>query len=91
MSYNFYMTYKVAVDIRAAKEIGKLDTKIQQRVMDAIRSLASDPKPRGAKKLTGSDGVYRLRVGEYRILYTVDGKKLVVWIVAVRHRREVYR
>ena len=85
------MTYEVAIDNRAAKEIRKLDRKIQTRVLDVIRSLTSDPRPPGAKKLTDRDDIYRLRVGSYRVLYTVDGKKLIVLIVAVRHRREAYR
>ena len=53
--------------------------------------MAENPFPSGIKKLEGEDGLYRLRVGDYRVLYQVQGKVLVVLIVGVGHRREVYR
>ena len=85
------MSYDLRIDNAAAKEIRKLDPKIQARVMKALRALQADPFRPGAKGLTNTENMYRYRVGDYRILYTVDGKRLVVWIVAVRHRSKAYR
>jgi mRNA interferase RelE/StbE len=66
--------------------------KATQRLIDArILSLADDPHPPGSKKLQGMDGTYRLRVGDYRVLYQVDEGRLVVLIVDVGHRKDVYR
>lgn len=62
-----------------------------RRVDAAIRQLADDPHPPGSKKLKGTDDLYRIRAGDYRILYTVEGRRLVVLVVNVGHRRDVYR
>ncbi|MHB1558699.1 MAG: type II toxin-antitoxin system RelE family toxin [Isosphaeraceae bacterium] len=57
----------------------------------AIRQLADDPHPPGSRKLKGTNDLYRIRAGDYRILYTVEGRRLVVLVVNVGHRRDVYR
>ena len=74
----------------AEKEMNKLPSAIHKRISRRILSLERNPRPRGAKKLSNQQE-YRLRVGDYRILYTVDDKDMVVTIFAVGHRREVYR
>ena len=85
------MTYTVTVDRAAQKEIRSLDRRIQRRIVDALKALAGDPFRRGVKKLANTENFYRYRVGDYRILYTVDGKRILVVIVGVRHRSKAYR
>ncbi len=83
--------YHVEVARRAVKSIAKLPRAEQQRVRAAIDLLADEPRPPGCTKLAGEDSVYRVRVGDYRILYEVIDARLVVHVVRVGHRRDVYR
>jgi len=85
------MAYKVVLSKRAKRQMLKLPPGIDRRIEDAIDSLAEDPRPEGARKLQGVDDLYRLRVGSYRIIYQIQDKKLVVLIVKVGDRRDVYR
>ncbi len=82
--YNIVVKRSVAKDLRA---IPKKDVK---RIIATIRGLADEPRPPGAKKLSGQDH-YRIRQGNYRILYTIEDEKLVVCVVRVGNRRDVYR
>jgi mRNA interferase RelE/StbE len=82
--YNLVVKRSVAKDLKA---IPKKDVK---RIISAIRGLASEPRPPGAKKLSGQDR-YRIRQGNYRILYTIEDEKLIVCVVRVGNRRDVYR
>lgn len=75
----------------AEKDLRRLDSVVQKRVLRAVDNLAIDPRPSGCRKLQGSDNAYRVRLGNYRIVYTVDDVVLVVAIERVRHRGEVYR
>lgn len=68
----------------------KLPTQIHIRIGSRILSLEDSPRPRSAKKLSGREE-YRLRAGDYRVLYTIDDKERIITILAVGHRREVYR
>ena len=61
------------------------------RIRDRIETLADNPRPPGTVKLTAEDNLYRVRVGDYRIVYRIEDKRLVVLIVRIGHRREVYR
>jgi mRNA interferase RelE/StbE len=81
------------VDIRddVARVITKLPRRIRDSVYDAIASLARDPRPRGCKKLKFEVPLYRIRVAEYRIIYTIEDKRLVVLVIRVAHRKNVYR
>lgn len=83
--------YRVEIARRAIKSIAKLPRKEQLRVRAAIDLLADDPRPPGCVALTGEDSVYRVRVGDYRILYEVMDERLVIHVVRVGHRRDVYR
>lgn len=83
------MAYQVEVHNRAAKNIAKLPRKTRDRVLAKIEALGDDPLPQGVTKLTGEDG-FRLRVGDYRIVYTVEHQKLTVWVIRVMHRSQVY-
>ena len=84
------MTYNVAILRRAQKELSKLPGEAFGRVSDAIRGLAEEPRPSGCLKLAGRDG-WRIRIGDYRVIYEIDDSHLVVTILHIGHRRDVYR
>ena len=83
--------YQLEVKERAAKELSRLRPDIGRRLLQSIESLASDPRPKHSHKLSESESSYRLRVGEYRVLYQVDDEAKLVTIFKIGHRREVYR
>ena len=83
--------YSVHLARRAVKSIARLQRADQQRIRAAIDLLADEPRPPGCVALTGEEAVYRVRVGDYRILYEVIDDRLVVLVVRVGHRRDVYR
>jgi mRNA interferase RelE/StbE len=83
--------YAVSFRRSAEKDLRKLDRTVQRRVLRAIDGLAHDPRPAGCRKLVGSEDVFRIRVGDYRVIYTVDDAVFIVAIENIRHRREVYR
>ena len=84
------MKYQVRIIPSAEKEMDKLPALIHARISRQILLLEDNPRPKGAKKLSGREE-YRLRAGDYRVLYTIDDKGHVVTVFAVGHRREVYR
>jgi mRNA interferase RelE/StbE len=75
----------------AVRELRRLPKEIMARIVAAVDALATDPHPIGARKLTGSQHTYRIREGSYRVIYEVDSLTVVITIVRVAHRREVYR
>jgi len=83
--------YRVEVARQAIQAIAKLPRKEQLRFRAAVGLLAYDPRPPGCVALVGEDSVYRVRVGDYRILYEVIDARLVIQVVRVGHQREVYR
>ena len=83
--------YRVELNRRGLRDLERLDSQTGPRVLRAIESLASEPRPVRSRKLVGSNDSYRLRVGNYRILYEVDDSNSVVTVFAVGHRRDVYR
>lgn len=85
------MTYRVEVSPAAVRQLKKLDGTARRRVQAAIELLAEDPRPAAAKKLVGGAGEWRVRTGDYRILYEINDGVLVVLVLAVGHRREIYR
>jgi len=85
------MAYAVEFAPSAEREFRKLAREIQLRLRPHIDALGSDPRPVGAKKLKGRDDLWRIRAGDYRIVYEVRDRALVVLVVRVAHRREVYR
>ncbi len=74
----------------ALRALRKLDRQIAERIKAATEALQDDPRPPGAKMLTGSHGLWRIRIGEYRIVYTVDDQRRIVRVAAAGHRRDVY-
>lgn len=85
------MPYSIQFTPRAQRDFSALDRAIQQRVRRRIDRLAEDPFPVGAKKLHAAEPFYRIRVGNFRIIYQVGANELVVIVVKIGHRREVYR
>lgn len=85
------MAYRISIDPAALREMKKLVPKVRQEVANAISALAGDPRPEGARKLSGSKSSYRIRVGDHRVLYRITDKVLLVLVVKVGHRRDVYR
>jgi len=83
--------YRVEVSKTAEKQLHSLGRQDQVRVVRAIQDLAEDLRPAGARKLTGYDAVYRIRVGVYRILYEIEDRLVTVIILKIGHRRDVYR
>jgi mRNA interferase RelE/StbE len=83
--------YKIQWKRSAKKELKKLDKQVILRILQAVESLAEDPLQSASKKLVGSDSIYRLRVGDYRIIYSLKSSVLTIEIIKVGHRKEVYR
>ena len=84
-------TYRIEFRPAAFRDLEKLDKGLQRRIVARIEALAVDPFPSGIKKLQGADNLYRLRVGDYRVLYEVDAGVLLVLVVRVGPRKEIYR
>ena len=84
------MTYRVEFTTAAAREVRKLPRPIRDRILDAVEDLANDPRPRAAKKLAGEQTAWRIRVGDYRVIYDLSDAELTVTVVRAAHRREVY-
>lgn len=84
------MTYSLLILRRAQKELAGLPESVYNRIKLAIQKLAEDPKPRGSRKLSGREG-WRIRIGEYRIVYDIDNNNHSITILHIGHRRDVYR
>ena len=85
------MLYSIQFTPRAQRDFCALDRAIQQRLRRRIDRLAEDPFPVGAKKLHAEEPFYRIRVSDYRVIYQVKATELVVIVVKIDHRKEVYR
>ena len=85
------MSYTVEFLPSAQRELTALPKDVQRRIASRIDALREDPRPSGARQLQGEDHLYRLRVGDYRVIYSIEGRRLVVVVVKIGHRREVYR
>jgi mRNA interferase RelE/StbE len=84
------MTYRVVSSETAARQFNRLDRQIQKRISDQIESLAKNPRPPGVKKLKGYRDYWRIRLGDYRVIYTIQDDCLLVCVIRIGHRREVY-
>jgi mRNA interferase RelE/StbE len=85
------MQYTIIIENKAQKEFYRLSPPHDFFVKKAINNLAKEPRPHGAKKLSGTKEGYRVRAENYRILYTIDDQQKVVTIYRIRHRREAYQ
>jgi mRNA interferase RelE/StbE len=83
--------YRLELSASAEKQFRKLQKSVQLRIVRVIRNLASDPRPRGARRLQGYDDVYRVRTGVYRIIYSIEDRRLLIIILKIGHRKDVYR
>ena len=84
------MTYEVRLTPAAVRQLRKLDPPGRRRVQAAIDLLAEDPRPPGARQLVGGAGEWRVRTGDFRIIYDIRDEELIVLVVKVGHRRDVY-
>lgn len=84
-------SYRVEVSATAERQLRKLSRVDQVRLIQAMQALAADPRPPGCRKLTGYDDVFRIRVGRYRILYSIEDRRLTIIVLKVGDRKEVYR
>lgn len=85
------MLYQIEFSRQADRQFRSLPSQIRQRLRLRIDALAARPRPHGSEKLSGYEQFYRIRVGDYRIVYAVEDDRLLVLVVKVGHRREVYR
>ncbi|MES1243326.1 MAG: type II toxin-antitoxin system RelE/ParE family toxin [Acidobacteriota bacterium] len=84
------MSHRLSILPRAQKELERLQSSTYERVRDAIRALGEEPRPPGCRKLSGRAG-WRIRVGDYRVLYEIDDSAAEVIILNIGHRRDIYR
>lgn len=84
------MKYEIKLKKSALKQLSKLDKKQAQRILIKVYLLADNPFPSGAEQLSGQKA-YRIRVGDYRVIYLVHNKQLLIYVVRVGHRKEVYK
>ena len=82
--------YSVELKPSARKELDRLPAKLIERIFPRLEALAYEPRPVGCKKLKGGQQEWRIRVGDYRVVYTIDDAKLRVSVTRIRHRSEVY-
>lgn len=83
--------YVVQYDPRAVKELTKLDRPIARRIVKAVDDLGVQPRPQGARSLVGYPGLWRIRIGDHRVVYAIKDAELVVLALRIAHRRDVYR
>jgi mRNA interferase RelE/StbE len=83
-------SYKLLIKPSAVKELEALPTKDRRRLVARLQRLSGEPRPPGSEKLSGRD-LYRIRQGNYRVLYSVHDQELIILVIKVGHRREVYR
>jgi mRNA interferase RelE/StbE len=83
--------YSLRISRTAEKQFRRLPAEDRRRVARAMLGLGEEPHPPGSRKLTGYDDVFRVRVGVYRIIYSISGRTLVIIILKIGHRKDVYR
>ena len=85
------MAYRLEITPAAVRDLASLPPDARRRVDACILTLAENPHPPGSKKLAGLNGLYRVRVGDYRVVYRTEHRRLLVLVVRIGHRREIYR
>jgi mRNA interferase RelE/StbE len=83
--------FELKIDRNVEKSLRKVPSEMVPRLFEAIKALASDPLPPGSRKIAGTERNYRIRVGDYRIIYEIDPKSQLLVIHAAGHRKDVYR
>ena len=85
------MTYRVTLAPAAERQLRKFDPPVRRRLQAALELLADNPRPPAATQLVGGSGEWRVRTGDYRIVYDIEDDRLVILVLRMAHRREVYR
>lgn len=85
------MKYTIELLPHAQRDLKALDRSVQKRIAKSIDELETNPRPPGCKKMEGLENAFRIRTGDYRIIYRIQDEKLVVLIIKVGHRRDIYR
>jgi mRNA interferase RelE/StbE len=85
------MAYEIIIKPSAEKAFGKLPKALQGKILEALEQLCVNPRPSGVKKLKSTFNFYRIRVGEYRVIYSINDTVLIVAVVKIAHRKDVYR
>lgn len=85
------MSYSVLLAPPAERQLRSFPSVIQKRLVKRIKALQNDPRPPGVKKLASKDDLYRIREGDYRIIYTIQARELVILVLKIGDRKEVYR
>jgi mRNA interferase RelE/StbE len=85
------MAFRIQLERNAEKDLDQLSALVRQRVTEGIRRLAGNPRPRGCAKLQGASDLWRIRVGDYRVIYSIDDDLALIRIGYVRHRKDAYR
>lgn len=85
------MTYRVLLQRKAEKFLARVPKRDYIKLRAHLDQLSKNPHPPGSIKLEGSENIYRLRYGNYRILYTVENDQLIIYIIEIAHRKDVYR
>jgi mRNA interferase RelE/StbE len=85
------VTYRILLAPQAARQLRKLDPPVRRRMQAALELLAEDPRPPAATQLVGGAGEWRVRTGDYRIVYEIEDDELLVLVLRAAHRREIYR
>ena len=83
--------YAITFARSARRELETLDAVIVRRIITRIDGLAQEPRPPGSRKLSGEKNLWRIRIGDYRVVYGIDDRQRIVDIIRIRHRRDVYR
>ena len=83
--------YEILLERSAERDLKKLPKRMFDRIVLGIKSLAQNPKPHGTRKIIGSRNDWRIRVGDYRVIYEIDEEGRAIKIMRIRHRREAYR
>lgn len=83
--------YSIEIKSTAEKQLKKIAKPDQKKIAKAILALGLDPFPKGFKKLSGQDDICRIRIGNYRVLYTVEDRKLIILVFKIAHRKDAYR
>lgn len=83
--------YRIEISSSAEKSLKKIPKKDINKIIESIQVLAINPYPDGCRKLAGEENTFRIRQGHYRIIYEVEGKKLLILILKIGHRKDIYR
>jgi mRNA interferase RelE/StbE len=85
------MAYTILLAPPAERQLKAFAPPVQKRLVRRLKTLRDNPRPQGVKKLAGEDALYRIREGDYRIIYTIEDKELIVLVVKIVDRKEIYR